>query len=101
MGQSQHKDSWFVHLGLQVPPEAVVRRLWDSLTRFCERNEGCDDANAHLWAEGPLPGRLTGCLNCRELQLQDRKQAAAGTPGIPWRLPQRLIVLCRRRGPLH
>ncbi len=101
MTQSQHKDSWFVQLGLVVPPEAVIRRLWESLTRMCDRNEGRDDADAHLWAEGPLPGKLAGCLNCEEFQTQGRRKAVSGLPRVPWRLPQRLIVLCNKRDPLH
>jgi hypothetical protein len=101
MTRPQQKESWLEHMRLEVPPEQVVRRLWASLSRICDRDDSGDERDAHLWAEGPLPGKLAGCLNCEEFRTQGRDQAATGLPRIPWHIPQRLFVLCGRRGPLH
>ena len=101
MAQSQHRDSWLAQLGLERPPEAVVGRLWDSLTRMCVRATDTDEADAHLWAEGPLPGGLAGCLNCEERRSKGERKIAAGLPRLPWRTKQRYFVLSARRNPLN
>jgi hypothetical protein len=98
MAQSRHKDPWFVQLGLERPPEAVVRQLWESLTRMYDSP---DDADTHLWAEGPLPGRLAGCLNCEKKQAKEEGTPTSGDPKLPWRTKQKFFVLCGKNGPLN
>jgi hypothetical protein len=89
--------------------ECLLRRMRDSWLRLREwrsarvepgRTEGERD-DTHLWAEGPLPGRLAGCLSCGVSGTERRPGAAPPGAGHPRqdRLP--VLVVKRRSRALH
>jgi len=101
MTHLQPTDPSSTHFRKGMQPETVIRQLRHSLSRVCDWRGVQEETDAHLWVEGPLPGKLAGCLHCEEFRSRTggRTEVLPRPPERPWRAPQRLIVLCGQRDP--